>query len=86
MTFDEWFGDADTIRGNEDFRACLQRAWEAATESEREACARVAEGADQERDWFPTSLWATLRNEIAARIRKRPNATKLTGLGTNPND
>jgi hypothetical protein len=41
MTFDEWF--ADQIWGNEDFKTCLMLAWEAATATEREACARACE-------------------------------------------
>lgn len=49
-------------------------AFHEAVKIEREKCAMVAEGSEQTRDWFPTSLWADLRNEIAARIRMRSNA------------
>lgn len=42
--------------------------------TERERCAKVAEGFEQTRDWVPTSLYATIRADVAARIRRGPNA------------
>lgn len=75
MDFDEWNASPytkvlhDSIANDYVPRADLLSA----VAAEREACAKVAEGSEQTRDWFPTSLWANLRNEIAARIRMRSN-------------
>lgn len=59
-------------------------AFHEAVKIEREKCAMVAEGSEQTRDWFPTSLWANLRNEIAARIRMRSNAALTGAEGRSP--
>lgn len=71
MDFDEWFYDA--IWRNEDFKTCLRRAWEAATEAEREACAKVCEK--------ESNLWQQKGQQdirdfrlCAAMIRMRSNA------------
>lgn len=47
-------------------------AWSAATTSEKERCARVAEGVErtEERHWVKGSLYDTLRRETAAEIRR----------------
>lgn len=42
-----------------------------ATAAEREACAKVAEGFEQNRDWVRGSLYESIRNEVAAKIRAR---------------
>lgn len=42
--------------------------------AEREACAKVAEGFEANRDWVPGSLWGNLRAEVAAAIRARGQA------------
>lgn len=42
-----------------------------------EECARIAEGCDlPERDWMPGSLYATIRKEVAARIRRAKDAPR----------
>jgi acetate kinase len=46
-------------------------AMDAAAEKEREACAKIAEGFERNRDWVPGSLYDTLRREVAAAIRAR---------------
>ena len=38
---------------------------------EREACAQVAEGFPENRDWVPGSLWGNIRREVAEAIRAR---------------
>jgi hypothetical protein len=38
---------------------------------EREACARIAEGFEQTRDWVQGSLYENIRREVAAAIRAR---------------
>lgn len=38
--------------------------------AERERCAKVAEGFQQNRDWVPGSLYDNLRREVGAAIRK----------------
>jgi hypothetical protein len=64
MDFDEWFADA--IWGNEDFKESLRRAWEAATDEEREACAKVCEEDAFVDQWYGLA-------EAAKRIRERSN-------------
>ena len=49
----------------------LQSIANRAAEREREACAQAAEGFAQSRDWVPGSLYANIRNEVAALIRTR---------------
>jgi len=48
-----------------------QTTAEQAIEAEREACAKVAEGLPQTRDWVKGSLYDTIRREVAAAIRAR---------------
>ena len=55
----ENFDDADF--------ACVARAIMA----EREACAQIAHGFPQNRDWVPGSLYGAIRREVAAAIRNR---------------
>lgn len=54
-----------------DLMLYVYEAAEALIAAEREACARVAEGFPQTRDWVPGSLYGTIRSEIAAAIRER---------------
>jgi len=86
--FDAWWKEMKPAECDE-FKTYFEESWQLgfkdgyekgvaafheAVKIEREKCAMVAEGSEQTRDWFPTSLWANLRNEIAARIRMRSNA------------
>ena len=86
--FDAWWKEMKPAECDE-FKPYFEESWQLgfkdgyekgvaafheAVKIEREKCAMVAEGSEQTRDWFPTSLWANLRNEIAARIRMRSNA------------
>ena len=48
-----------------------RRALHEALQQERDACAKVAEGFPENRDWVPSSLWGNIRKEIAAAIRAR---------------
>ena len=48
-----------------------RRAMHEALQQEREACAQVAEGFPENRDWVPGSLWGNIRKEMAAAIRNR---------------
>lgn len=49
--------------------AVLEQQLAEARAHERECCALIAEGFEQNRDWVPGSLYANIRCEIAARIR-----------------
>lgn len=57
-----------------------------AVAAEREACAKVAEGFEQNRDWVRGSLYESIRNEVAARIRARGKATVKESLTAEPQD
>lgn len=46
-------------------------AYQRGAQDEREECAKVAEGFAQNRDWVRDSLYESIRNEVAARIRAR---------------
>ena len=48
-----------------------RRALYEALQQERDACAKVAEGFPENRDWVPSNLWGNIRKEIAAAIRAR---------------
>jgi hypothetical protein len=54
-------------------------AMDAAVVREREACAKIAEGFDRNRDWVPGSLYDTLRREVAAAIRSTRATEKTDG-------
>lgn len=54
--------------------------------AERERCALVAEGFEQTRDWVPKSLYAAIRNEVAARIRRGVPAGFPTGSARSADD
>lgn len=41
--------------------------------AERERCAQIAEGMEQDRHWVPNSLYANIRQETAALIRRQKN-------------
>ena len=57
--------------GQTDMMPYVYEAAEALIAAEREACAQVAEGFPQTRDWVPGSLYGTIRSEIAEAIRAR---------------
>ena len=62
---------ADALYRAADLIDQLELQIENASAAEREACAQVAEGFPQTRDWVPGSLYGTIRSEIAEAIRGR---------------
>ena len=79
MTFEEWWRTYWMPTGQPPvFDAAMkeiaENAWAAATATERERCARVAEGIErpEDRDWIKGGLYDTLRREAAAEIRRAP--------------
>jgi hypothetical protein len=62
------------------FYPWLHRFADLVAQHEREACAKVAEGFEQNRDWVRDSLYESIRNEVAARIRARGKTVKIGQL------
>ena len=67
-TAEKWRGLALSKDGD---GRTVQRIQQEAVTVEREACAMVAEGFGQTRDWVPGSLYGNIRAEVAAKIRAR---------------
>ena len=67
----------DSKYGCDDYLSCqsplpsLERFAALVAASERESCAKAAEGFPENRDWVPGSLWGNIRADVASAIRAR---------------
>ena len=73
MTFDEWWVEGE-YQLEHSLKASARTVRNAATEVERERCARVVDGTERpdERYWSELSLYGFMRRETAAEIRREP--------------
>ena len=56
----------------QNWKGVAERAFDEGVAQERERCAAVAEALDRTgREWVPDSLWANIKRDTAAAIRRR---------------